>query len=60
MNLSKEDVLIFWRGTNDIVWNNSPRGIKKTRNSLSDNQHTNIICVNVPLSYDLSELSIIN
>jgi hypothetical protein len=60
MSLTKEDILIFWRGTNDINWNNSAREIKKTHNSLPDNRHTNIICVNVPGRYDLNELSIIN
>ena len=39
MNLTKEDMLIFWRCTNDIIWNNSPRGIRKTHNSLTDNRH---------------------
>jgi hypothetical protein len=35
--LTKEDMLIFRRGTNDIIWNNSRRGIKKTHKSVTDN-----------------------
>jgi hypothetical protein len=60
MSLTGVNVIIFWRGTNDIVWNISARGIKKTHNYLSENLHTNIMCVNVPVRYDLSELPIIN
>lgn len=60
MSLTKEDTLIFWRGTNDIIRNNSARGIKKIHICMTDNQHTNITRVNVPVRYDLNELPIIN
>jgi hypothetical protein len=35
------------------------RGIKKIHDYLTENRHTNIMCVNVPVRYDLSELSFI-
>lgn len=60
MSLTEEDMLIFWRGTNGIVRNNSARGIKKTHNYLTENLHTNIIYVNAPVRFDLSELPVIN
>ena len=59
MSQTKEDMLIFWGGTNDVTWNNLARGIKKIHNYMTESRHTNIMCVNVSVRYDLSELSFI-
>jgi hypothetical protein len=59
MSQAKEYMLIFWVGTNNVTWNNLARGIKKIHNYMTLNRHTNIMCINVPVRYDLSDLSFI-
>jgi hypothetical protein len=46
--LTKEDVLLFWGGTNDAGKNNSQNGLKHLVNFVKNNSHTNIIVMCAP------------
>lgn len=59
-HLTKDDVVIFMGGANDVAKNNSQTAIKHIRNFLNTNKHTNIIVANVPHRYDLMQTSCVN
>jgi hypothetical protein len=56
--LTEEDILIYCGGTNDIMKNNTSKGIKFIHHYLLKNCHTNIIFLGVPHRYDLMETSV--
>jgi lysophospholipase L1-like esterase len=55
--LTKEDMVIFWGGTNDVARNASSNGLTHIMESLMRNQHTNIILLNAPHRFDLGDSS---
>ena len=59
-NLTKNDVLIFCGGANDVAKNNSKMAMRHIRNFIKSNNHTNIILVSVPHRHDLIQSSCVN
>jgi lysophospholipase L1-like esterase len=55
--LTKEDMVIFGGGTNDIARNTSNKGLTQIMKFLMKSQHTNIILINAPYRFDLEDLS---
>jgi hypothetical protein len=47
-HLMNNDIIVFWRGTNDVSKNNSQDGLKHITNFVKVNSHTNIISMSVP------------
>jgi hypothetical protein len=58
--LSEEDIIIYFGGTNDIAKNNSSKGISLIHQYALANYHTKIIFIEAPHRHDLMETSIIN
>jgi lysophospholipase L1-like esterase len=58
--LTKNDILIFWEGANDVHKNASGKGLAQTVNFLRRNKHTNVIAINVPHRFDTNGKSCIN
>jgi hypothetical protein len=58
--LTGKDILIYCGGSNDIMKNNTSRGIKWIHHFLLRYRHTNIIIMGAPHSHDLMETSIVN
>ena len=52
-NLTKNDVVIFCGGANDVAKNNSETALRHIRNFIKSNNHTNIFLVSVPHRHDL-------
>jgi len=52
--------LIFWVGYSDAHKNASRKGLTQTVNFLGRTEHTNILIINVPCSFDRNEKSYIN
>jgi hypothetical protein len=46
--VTNKDILVFWRGTNDVSKSNSQGGLKHIVNFVEINSHANIILVSVP------------
>jgi hypothetical protein len=59
-NLTKNNVVIFYGGVNDVAKENSKMALRQIRNFIKSNDHTNIILVSVPQRYDLLESSCVN
>jgi hypothetical protein len=58
--LMKNDLIIFWGGSNDVSKNNSQEGLKHLANFVQSNNHTNIFLMCVPPRHDLPEWSCVN
>jgi hypothetical protein len=58
--LTKNDLIIFWGGSNDVSKNNSQEGLKHLVNFVQSNSHTNILLMCVPPRHDLTEWSCVN
>jgi hypothetical protein len=58
--LTKEDVLVFWGGTNDAGKNNCQDGLTYLVNFVKNNSHTNIIVMCAPHRHDLVDWSCVN
>ena len=58
--LMKNDLIIFWGGSNDVSKNNSQEGLKHLVNFVQSNNHTNIFLMCVPPRHDLPEWSCVN
>jgi predicted phosphodiesterase len=59
-NLTKNDVVIFCGGANDITKNNSKTALRHIRNFVNSNNHTNIVLLSVPHRFDLMQSSCVN
>jgi hypothetical protein len=59
-NLTKNDIVFFCGGANDIAKNNSKTALRHIKNFINLNNHTNIILVSVPHRYDLMQSSCVN
>jgi len=58
--LSKEDVVVLWGGSNDIAKNNSSEGMKHLLELVMNATHTNVILMSAPNRFDLMETSCVN
>jgi hypothetical protein len=58
--LAKNNVIVFWGGTNDISKNNTIEGLKHVLNFVTNNKHTNIILTSAPHRHDLVEWLCVN
>jgi hypothetical protein len=58
--LTKNDLIIFWGGSNDVSKSNSKEGLKHLVNFVQSNNHTNIFLLCVPPRHDLPEWSCVN
>jgi hypothetical protein len=52
---TKNDVIVFWDGTNDISKNNTKEGLKHVLSFVMNNKHTNIILISALHRHDLVE-----
>ena len=59
-NLTKNDVVIFCGGANDVAKNNYETALRHIRNFIKSNNHTSIILVSVPHRHDLIQSSCVN
>jgi hypothetical protein len=60
MSLSKSDVLIFCGGANDVGKINSTKALQHTLDFVKTSNHTYIMLVTLPPSYDLMKSSCVN
>ena len=58
--LTKNDLIIFWGGSNDVSKNNTQEGLKHLVHFVQSSNHTNIILMCVPPQHDLLEWSCVN
>ena len=58
--LTKNYLIIFWGGSNDVSKNNSQEGLKHLVNFVQSNSHTNIFLMCVPPRCDRPEWSCVN
>ena len=58
--LTKNDLIIFWGGSNYVNKNNSQEGLKHLENFVQSNSHTNIFLMCVPPRHDLLEWTCVN
>ena len=54
--LTKNDLIIFWGGSNDVSKNNSQEGLRHLVNFVQSNNHTNIFLMCVPPRHDLPRM----
>jgi len=52
-NLTKEDLIIFLGGTNDISRNEAKKGLRSLRDFTQRTINTNLILLGAPYRYDL-------
>ena len=55
--LTKDDVLVFWGGTNDVSKNNAAKGLSQEITYLGKNQQTNCLVITVPHRFDINSNS---
>ena len=58
--LTKEDVVILWGGTNDIARNESNEGLTHLTNFVEQIKNTNIMLMSAPHRHDLADMSCVN
>jgi len=59
-NLTKDDLIIFLGGTNDISRNEAKKGLRSLRDFTQRTINTNLILLGAPHRYDLSPQSCVN
>ena len=59
-HLSKQDVVVVWRGSRDVGKNETKQGINRVKNFVETNKHTNIILMEAPHRHDLIQYSCVN
>ena len=60
LNLTPQDAVIIWGGSNDIYKNETSRGLKHLLNFITHKENTNILALTAPHRHDLQETSYIN
>jgi hypothetical protein len=60
LQLTKEDVVIIWGGSNDVAKNEANQGIEKIMRVVESIKHTNVILLEAPCRYDLDLESCVN
>ena len=58
--LTKEDIVVLWGGSNDVAKNNSLSGMKHILDLAINADHTNVIQLSVPHRHDLVNESCVN
>jgi len=58
--LSHEDVIVIYTGSNDYELNEFSLTLQNITNFIQTNKHINIILINVPLRYDLPNSASVN
>jgi hypothetical protein len=58
--LTSNDVMVLWGGSNDVARNNSTEGLKTISKLLTGTKHTNVIVINAPHRHDLVPNSCVN
>jgi hypothetical protein len=58
--LTKEDIVVLWGGSNDVAKNNSVSGMKHILDLVINATHTNVIQLSVPHRHDLINESCVN
>ena len=58
--LTKEDIVVLWGGSNDVAKNNSMLGVEHIRDIVISATHTNVIQLSAPHRHDLSSDSCVN
>jgi hypothetical protein len=58
--LTKNDVVVVWGGSNDIARNNSTKGMKNILEFVMNATHTNVIIMSAPHRHDLIRNSCVN
>ena len=59
-NLTENDVVVFWGGTNDVGKNNSKQGLQNISKFVNKCNHTNVIVMTVSHRHDLISQSCVN
>jgi hypothetical protein len=59
-SLTKEDMVILWGGSNDVVKNETMNGLRHLRKFVNKKKNTNFIHITAPHRYDLMDLSCVN
>jgi hypothetical protein len=57
---TKNDLIIFWGGSNDVCKNNSQEGLEHLVHFVQSNNHINIFLLCAPPRHDLPEWSGVN
>ena len=58
--LTRDDTVVLWVGSNDVARNNSVVGMKHILDLLINSTHTNVILLSAPHRYDLIKDSCVN
>jgi hypothetical protein len=58
--LTNDDIVVLWRGSNDVTRKNSVVGMKHILDLLIHSSHTNVILLSVPQRHDLISDSCVN
>jgi hypothetical protein len=59
-NLTTQEAVVIWGGSNDINKNETSRGLKHLQNFIDHRENTNILTITAPHRHDLQETSCIN
>jgi len=60
MKLNHDNILIICSGTNDLAINKTTLAFQNISNMVTKNNHTNIIPVNIPYRYDMTNTNTVN
>ena len=59
-NLTSDDAVVIWGGSNDVNKNEMSRGLKHLQNFINHRNSTNILALAAPHRHNLQETSCIN
>jgi hypothetical protein len=59
-NLKHDDILIMCSGSNDLATNKPTSAFQRISNMVAENNHTNIVIVNIPYRYDTLNTKTVN
>jgi putative cell wall-binding protein len=59
-NLTRDDIIVVWGGTNDVSKNESSKGLSHISSFVKNRGHTNVVIMNAPHRHDLDTISCIN
>jgi hypothetical protein len=59
LNLTSDDAVVIWVGSNDVNRNKTSLGLQHLKNFINDRNNTNILALAAPHRHDLQETSCI-
>jgi len=59
-NLTSDDAVVIWGGSNDVNKNEKSHGLKHLQNFINHRSNTNTLALAAPYRHDLQETSCIN